>query len=227
MKITNFPLIILALLAIFFISGCSRSSINDYTTLKQKALEIPPDFELTPPKDKKDKSEIKSDETLEEIDNGTYDIESLLSKSLQNSDENSNENDKTEQDNASQYPDDQQMSIEDFITDQIENIDSKQKINEEAAVVNDDNEFYDLVNENQSSEIAEQDSNELNLSSEEKFLEDLSDVEEIITLPEDEQLQSQRSTGSSYESDEFLSAEDLNDLLDRVDSLFEDQLSGD
>lgn len=227
MKITNFPLIILALLAIFFISGCSRSSINDYTTLKQKALEIPPDFELTPPKDKKDKSEIKSDETLEEIDNGTYDIESLLSKSLQNSDENSNENDKTEQDNASQYPDDQQMSIEDFITDQIENIDSKQKINEEAAVVNDDNEFYDLVNENQSSEIAEQDSNELNLSSEEKFLEDLSDVEEIITLPEDEQLQSQRSTGSSYESDEFLSAEDLNDLLDRVDSLFEDQLNGD
>lgn len=227
MKITNFPLIILALLAIFFISGCSRSSINDYTTLKQKALEIPPDFELTPPKDKKDKSEIKSDETLEEFDNGTYDIESLLSKSLQNPDENLNENDKTEQDNASQYPDDQQMSIEDFITDQIENIDNKQKINEEAAVVNDDNEFYDLVDENQSSEIAEQDSNESNLSSEDKFLEDLSDVEEIITLPEDEQLQSQRSTGSNYESDEFLSSEDLNDLLDRVDSLFEDQLSGD
>ena len=227
MKITNFPLIFLALLAIFFISGCSRSSINDYTTLKQKALEIPPDFDLTPPKDKKDKSEIKSDETLEEFDNETYDIESLLSESLQNPDENSNENNETEQDNASQYPDDQPMSIEDFITDQIENIDNKQQINEEAAVVNDDNEFYDLVDENQSSEIAEQDSNEFNLSSEEKFLEDLSDVEEIITLPEDEQLQSQRSTGSSYESDEFLSSEDLNDLLDRVDSLFEDQLSGD
>ena len=227
MKITNFPLTFLALLAIFFISGCSRSSINDYTTLKQKALEIPPDFELTPPKDKKDKSEIKSDETLEEFDNETYDIESLLSESLQNPDENSNENNETEQDNASQYPDDQPMSIEDFITDQIENIDNKQQINEEAAVVNDDNEFYDLVDENQSSEIAEQDSNESNLSSEDKFLEDLSDVEEIITLPEDEQLQSQRSTGSNYESDEFLSSEDLNDLLDRVDSLFEDQLSGD
>ena len=227
MKITNFPLTFLALLAIFFISGCSRSSINDYTTLKQKALEIPPDFDLTPPKDKKDKSEIKSDETLEEFDNETYDIESLLSESLQNPDENSNENNETEQDNASQYPDDQPMSIEDFITDQIENIDNKQQINEEAAVVNDDNEFYDLVDENQSSEIAEQDSNESNLSSEDKFLEDLSDVEEIITLPEDEQLQSQRSTGSNYESDEFLSSEDLNDLLDRVDSLFEDQLSGD
>ena len=227
MKISNFPLIFLALLVIFFVSGCSRGSINDYTTLKQKALEIPPDFDLTPPKDKKDKSEIKSDETLEEFDNETYDIESLLSESLQNPDENSNENNETEQDNASQYPDDQPMSIEDFITDQIENIDNKQQINEETAVVNDDNEFYDLVDENQSSEIAEQDSNEFNLSSEEKFLEDLSDVEEIITLPEDEQLQSQRSTGSSYESDEFLSSEDLNDLLDRVDSLFEDQLSGD
>ena len=82
MKI-NSILIYLLFLITFFIVGCSRGSINDYTTLKQKALEIPPDFELVPPKDKQFEIEVESDEALNEIDSKEYDIESLLSKSLQ------------------------------------------------------------------------------------------------------------------------------------------------
>jgi hypothetical protein len=39
-------------LIIFFLlifAACTNNTVRDYTSLKQKALEIPPDFELTPP----------------------------------------------------------------------------------------------------------------------------------------------------------------------------------
>ena len=39
-------------LIIFFLlifGACTSNTVSDYTSLKQKALEIPPDFELTPP----------------------------------------------------------------------------------------------------------------------------------------------------------------------------------
>ena len=41
-------LLILLILTIFLV-GCSSNQSNDFTSLKQRALEIPPDFELTPP----------------------------------------------------------------------------------------------------------------------------------------------------------------------------------
>ena len=35
---------------VFFIFiSCSNNTVRDYTSLKQKALEIPPDFDLSPP----------------------------------------------------------------------------------------------------------------------------------------------------------------------------------
>ena len=43
---------ILNYLFIFFLlifAACTNNTVRDYTSLKQKALEIPPDFELTPP----------------------------------------------------------------------------------------------------------------------------------------------------------------------------------
>jgi hypothetical protein len=208
--------------------GCYRGSINDYTTLKQKALEIPPDFELVPPKDKQFAIEVESDEALNEIDSKEYDIESLLSKSL----ENSNDNTSVDTNNENQNSEDKQKSIEEFISDQIETAENDDQIVEEDVIINDDNvnlnedvKTQNLINENEDAEIIDENSDDLDPPSEEKFLEELSDVEEIIALPEDEQLQSQRSTGSKFESDEFLSTEDLNDLLDRVDRLFEDQLN--
>ena len=236
MKINNFQLIYLIFSIFFLVVGCSGNSINDYTTLKQKALEIPPDFELVPLKDKDAENQIESDNTSIDTDEKIYDIESLLSESLESSDDNSY----TDLNNENQSSDDQQISIEEFISDQIENtetydqqseenviINKKEEIdiiNESVETINEENEIQNLIEENENSVLNEQNSDKLNQSSEETFLDELSDVEEIISLPEDEQLKSQRSSGSDYNSDEFLSADDLNDLLDRVDKLFEDQL---
>ena len=52
----------------FLLASCGSSNvINDMQTLEQKALEIPPNFELKPPSDNEN---IKNKETI------TYDIES-------------------------------------------------------------------------------------------------------------------------------------------------------
>ena len=41
------------ILTLFFvIVACTNKTVSDYTSLKQKALEIPPDFQLLPPSDK-------------------------------------------------------------------------------------------------------------------------------------------------------------------------------
>ena len=52
----------------FLLASCGSSNIiNDMQTLEQKALEIPPNFELKPPSDNEN---IQNEETI------TYDIES-------------------------------------------------------------------------------------------------------------------------------------------------------
>ena len=158
---------------------------------------------------------------LSETNPQTAEFESLLSESL----ENSNDNTSVDTNNENQNSEDKQISIEEFISDQIETAESINQTVEEAVMVNEDYETLSEDEEVKTQNLIDENSDELDPSSEEKFLEELSDVEEIIALPEDEQLQSQRSTGSSFDSDEFLSAEDLNDLLDRVDRLFEDQLN--
>ena len=47
------------LLILAFLVNCSSNQSNDFTSLKQKALEIPPDFEMVPPGD----GEIMNDES--------------------------------------------------------------------------------------------------------------------------------------------------------------------
>ena len=39
---------LIIILFLIFVA-CTNNTVKDYTSLKQKALEIPPDFELTPP----------------------------------------------------------------------------------------------------------------------------------------------------------------------------------
>jgi len=43
---------IFILILFFVIVACTNKTVSDYTSLKQKALEIPPDFQLLPPSDK-------------------------------------------------------------------------------------------------------------------------------------------------------------------------------
>ena len=64
---------ILLILTIFLV-GCSSNQSIDFTSLKQRALEIPPDFELTPPGE----GEELDTETSERVENETSDIESLI-----------------------------------------------------------------------------------------------------------------------------------------------------
>ena len=75
----------------FLLASCGSSNvINDMQTLEQKALEIPPNFELKPPSDNEN---IQNEETI------TYGIESsdfdeiLGSKNDVNEDVNNNSDD--------------------------------------------------------------------------------------------------------------------------------------
>ena len=59
------------LFIVFFIFiSCSNNTVSDYTSLKQKALEIPPDFELSPPivNDDATSEELPNEEVLEDIE---------------------------------------------------------------------------------------------------------------------------------------------------------------
>ena len=63
----------LFLIPIIFIYGCSNNTVRDYTTLKQKALEIPPEFDLTPP--------VEGKENIDEEDavsSTSEDLEDIL-----------------------------------------------------------------------------------------------------------------------------------------------------
>mgnify|MGYP001181533081 FL=1 len=73
---------VIILIIVAFLAGCSSNQSNDFTSLKQKALEIPPDFELTPPGD----GETVNDETSEINTNESSDIESMILDSSDSSD---------------------------------------------------------------------------------------------------------------------------------------------
>jgi len=64
---------ILLILTIILV-GCSSNQSNDFISLKQRALEIPPDFELTPPGE----GEELDIESPESIKNEASDVETLI-----------------------------------------------------------------------------------------------------------------------------------------------------
>jgi len=97
-----YRLFILLIVTIFLV-GCSSNKSNDFTSLKQRALEIPPDFELTPPGEGEE-LDIDSSESGK---NETSDIESLI---LDNS--SSSEITKANDEEVETGP------LEDFIEDQ-------------------------------------------------------------------------------------------------------------
>jgi len=95
-------LLILLILTIL-LAGCSSNQSNDFTSLKQRALEIPPDFELSPPGEGEE-LEIESSERAE---NETSDIESLILDSSSSSEITKANDEKVET-----------GSLEEFIEDQ-------------------------------------------------------------------------------------------------------------
>ena len=204
------------LLIVFFIFiSCSNNTVRDYTSLKQKALEIPPDFELSPPvvNDDSASEELPNEEVVE-------DIEEILT-----SDNSAKTSEKTESSSLEDFID------SNFVNDEKEEVSNEVNTNDDTesldVLVNDDlpDQPTDVENTNDTEEMIQDDQAQNNESqetnfTEEKLLDELSDVDDITSLPEEEQLKPEIIEEEVYDDPTvYDDDQDLNDLLNRVDDL--------
>ena len=197
----------LFLIPIFFVYGCSNNTVRDYTTLKQKALEIPPEFDLTPP--------VEGKENIDEEDavsSTSEDLEDILGQTM--SEETSSDGN-------------QNQSLDEFIDQNF----VSEEINDSTTEISQDNQIEEPLVTEELTEVEDQNlstvdegstSMEDNIESfsEEQFIENLSNTDEITSLPEEEQLKPEILDDSIYEDTPTFSSDDeLNDLLNRVDDL--------
>lgn len=204
------------LLIVFFIFiSCSNNTVRDYTSLKQKALEIPPDFELSPPvvNDDSASEELPNEEVVE-------DIEEILT-----SDNSATTSEKTESSSLEDFID------SNFVNDEKEEVSNEVNTNDDTesldVLVNDDlaDQATDVENTNDTEEMAQDDQTQNNESqetnfTEEKLLDELSNIDDIISLPEEEQLKPEIIEEEVYDDPTvYNDDQDLNDLLNRVDDL--------
>ena len=204
------------LLIVFFIFiSCSNNTVRDYTSLKQKALEIPPDFELSPPviNDNSASEELPNEEVVE-------DIEEILT-----SDNSATTGENTESSSLEDFID------SNFVNDEKEEVSNEVNTNDDTesldVLVNDDlpDQPTDVENTNDTEEMIQDDQAQNNESqetnfTEEKLLDELSNVDDITSLPEEEQLKPEIIEEEVYDDPTvYDDDQDLNDLLNRVDDL--------
>ena len=204
------------LLIVFFIFiSCSNNTVRDYTSLKQKALEIPPDFELSPPV-------INDDSASEELPNEEVveDIEEILT-----SDNSATTSENTESSSLEDFID------SNFVNDEKEEVSNEVNTNEDTEsldiLVDDDlsEQVNDVENTNDVQEVIQDDQDQTKESketnfTEEKLLDELSNVDDITSLPEEEQLKPEIIEEEVYDDPTvYNDDQDLNDLLNRVDDL--------
>jgi hypothetical protein len=203
------------LIVFFIFISCSNNTVRDYTSLKQKALEIPPDFELSPPV-------INDDSASEELPNEEVveDIEEILT-----SDNSAKTSEKTESSSSEDFID------SNFVNDEKEEVSNEVKTNEDTesldGLVNDDlpDQPTDVEKTNDTEEMIQDDQAQNNESqetnfTEEKLLDELSNVDDITSLPEEEQLKPEIIEEEVYDDPTvYDDDQDLNDLLNRVDDL--------
>ena len=204
------------LLIVFFIFiSCSNNTVRDYTSLKQKALEIPPDFELSPPviNDNSASEELPNEEVVE-------DIEEILT-----SDNSATTSENTESSSLEDFID------SNFVYDEKEEVSNEVNTNDDTEsldiLVNDDlpDQAIDVENTNDTEEMIQDDQTQTNESqetnfTEEKLLDELSNVDDITSLPEEEQLKPEIIEEEVYDDPTvYNDDQDLNDLLNRVDDL--------
>jgi len=230
MRLINRALV-LSIFTILAIS-CSNNKPSDYSTLKQKALEIPPDFQLEPP--------VEGEEETVNLpgSNESQDIQTILEDSASseassddvvNKDMNLEEfveenflaKKKTEQEDEvlvtvdeSALANEAKKAREELL--EIIALNNEQEemnvVEEEEIVVE---ETPESISEDESEEIINEVAEDFN---EEDFLEELADTEDITSLPEEEQLQPMILDDMPIDNTDF-GDEDLNDLLNRVDDL--------
>ena len=203
------------LIVFFMFIACSNTTVRDYTSLKQKALEIPPDFELSPPvvNDDSASEELPNEEVVE-------DIEEILT-----SDNSATTSEKTESSSLEDFID------SNFVNDKKEEVSNEVNTNDDTesldGLVNDDlpDQPTDVENTNDTEEMIQDDQVQNNESqetnfTEEKLLDELSNVDDITSLPEEEQLKPEIIEEEVYDDPTvYNDDQDLNDLLNRVDDL--------
>ena len=237
MRLINRALV-LSIFTILAIS-CSNNKPSDYSTLKQKALEIPPDFQLEPP--------VEGEEEIVNLpgSNESQDIQTILEDSASseassddvvNKDMNLEEfveenfltKKKTEQEDEvlvtvdeSALANEAKKAREELLEIiALNNEQEEMNVVEEEEIVVEEEEIVveetpESISEDESEEISNEVAEDFN---EEDFLEELADTEDITSLPEEEQLQPMILDDLQVDNTDF-GDEDLNDLLNRVDDL--------
>ena len=230
MRLINRALV-LSIFTILAIS-CSNNKPSDYSTLKQKALEIPPDFQLEPP--------VEGEEEIVNLpgSNESQDIQTILEDSASseassddvvNKDMNLEEfveenflaKKKTEQEDEVLVTVDESALVNEAekAREELLKIIAVNNEQEELNVVQEEEivveETPESISEDESEEISNEVAEDFN---EEDFLEELADTEDITSLPEEEQLQPMILDDLQVDNTDF-GDEDLNDLLNRVDDL--------
>jgi hypothetical protein len=227
---------VLSIFTILTIS-CSNNKPSDYSTLKQKALEIPPDFQLEPP--------VEGEEEIVNLpgSNESQDIQTILEDSASaeaSSDEVANKDMNLEEFVEENFLTKKKTEQEDEIIETVDegalaneaekareelleiiaaSNEGEMDVVEEIDVVEEEEtiveESPELISEDETVEISEEVTEGFN---EEEFLEELANTEEITSLPEEEQLQPMILDDMPIDNTDF-GDEDLNDLLNRVDDL--------
>jgi hypothetical protein len=204
------------LLIVFFIFiSCSNNTVRDYTSLKQKALEIPPDFELSPPvvNDDSASEELPNEEVVEDIeeiltsDNSATTSEKTVSSSLEDFIDSNFVNDEKEEVSNEVNTNDDTESLDVLVNDDLA---------DQATDVENTNDTEEMIQDDQAQNNEFQETN----FTEEKLLDELSNVDDITSLPEEEQLKPEIIEEEVYDDPTvYDDDQDLNDLLNRVDDL--------
>ena len=237
MRLINRALV-LSIFTILAIS-CSNNKPSDYSTLKQKALEIPPDFQLVPP--------VEGEEEIVNLpgSNESQDIQTILEDSASSeasSDDVINKDMNLEEFVEENFLAKKKMEQEDEVLVTVDesalaneakkareelleiialnNEQEEMNVVEEEEIVVEEEEIVveetpESISEDESEEISNEVAEDFN---EEDFLEELADTEDITSLPEEEQLQPMILDDMPIDNTDF-GDEDLNDLLNRVDDL--------
>ena len=230
MKLINrtFVLITFTILAM----SCSSNKPSDYSTLKQKALEIPPDFQLEPPaegeeevvalsgsNESQDVQTILEDSTADaassdEVTNKDMSLEEFVEENFLAKKETEQEDEAVEKVDESALANEAEEALKELMKIiEVKNEQEEINLPEEEEIVAE--ETPESISEDESEETSDEVAEDFN---EEEFLEDLADTEDITSLPEEEQLQPMILDDMPVDNTDF-GDEDLNDLLDRVDDL--------
>ena len=230
MRLINSALV-LSIFTILAIS-CSNNKPSDYSTLKQKALEIPPDFQLEPPAEGEEEvvdlpgsNESQDIQTIledssadavssDEVTNKDMSLEEFVEENFLAKKETEQEDEAVEKVDESALANEAEEALKELMKIiEVKNEQEEINLPEEEEIVAE--ETPESISEDESEETSDEVAEDFN---EEEFLEDLADTEDITSLPEEEQLQPMILDDMPVDNTDF-GDEDLNDLLDRVDDL--------